>query len=57
MGTIKALGVNNITSPKSPKIAKINALGISKNIYFDVADENTYFHEFLPYADINKLVD
>lgn len=60
MKSIKALGVHQSTSVKIPKIDRISALGISpKNKYghFDEKNGTTYFHTFLPYGDINKLVE
>ncbi|WP_228408126.1 MULTISPECIES: hypothetical protein [unclassified Chryseobacterium] len=60
MKPIKALGVHQGTSVKIPKIDRISALGISpKNRYghFDEKNGTTYFHTFLPYGDINKLVE
>lgn len=60
MKPIKALGVHQATSVKIPKINRVSALGISpKNRYghFDEENRTTYFHTFLPYGDINKLVE
>lgn len=60
MSKIKALGTHTVPSVKIPKINKISALEIfPKNKYghFDEGNDITYFHTFLPYGDINKLVD
>lgn len=60
MKSIKALGNHTIPSVEIPKVNKISTLGISpKNKYghFGEGNDITYFHTFLPYGDINKLVD
>ncbi|KFF14121.1 hypothetical protein IW15_01365 [Chryseobacterium soli] len=59
MKPINALGTNDLPSLKMPKITKISGLGISpENKYSNLDGEGaTYFHKFLPYGDINKLVD
>lgn len=60
MKSIKALGTHTTPKFDVPKVNKIDALGISpKNKYghFNEVNSITYYHTFLPYGDINKLVD
>ncbi|WP_114822264.1 hypothetical protein [Chryseobacterium sp. KLBC 52] len=59
MKSIKALGTHDIASLKMPKITKISGLGLSpENKYGHLNGSGlTYYHKFLAYGDINKLVE
>ena len=56
MDNIKALVANDVSALRIPKI---NGLGISSGNNRIVSNQGgiTYYHKFLPYAGVNKMLE